>query len=82
MTALLPPELKPTAIDGPTRYNAESDRITFDGLAQLAPKKEAVFHIRTKALRAGDLRARFQLLTDDLQTPVNKEESTRVYADE
>lgn len=82
LTALLPPELKPTAIDGPTRYNAESDRITFDGLAQLAPKKEAVFHIRTKALRAGDLRARFQLLTDDLQTPVNKEESTRVYADE
>ncbi|MEN6407581.1 MAG: hypothetical protein ABFC77_14055 [Thermoguttaceae bacterium] len=82
LTALLPPELKATAVEGPTRYSAESDRITFDGLAQLAPKDEAVFHIRAKALRAGDLRARFQLLTDDLQTPVNKEESTRVYADE
>ena len=54
----------------------------FDGLAQLAPKAETTYRVRVKALQPGDLRARFQLLTDDMQSPVTKEESTRVYADE
>jgi hypothetical protein len=33
-------------------------------------------------LAAGDLRVQVQLKTDEMQTPVTKEESTHVYADE
>jgi len=38
--------------------------------------------VRVKAVRPGDLHTRFQLQTDNMQSPVTKEESTRVYADE
>jgi hypothetical protein len=78
----LPPELKPVAADGPTRHLVEGTRIIFDGLSQLPPKADTTYRIRVKAMKSGDLRARFQLLTDDMKTPVTKEESTRVYADE
>ena len=43
--------------------------MSFDGLAQLAPKADTTYRVRVKALRPGDLRARFQLLTDDMQSP-------------
>ncbi len=82
LAVIIPPELKATAAEGPTRHTVESDRITFDGLSRLAPKADTTYRIRAKALKAGDLRVRFQLLTDDMQTPVTKEESTRVFADE
>jgi uncharacterized repeat protein (TIGR01451 family) len=78
----LPPELKPMAAEGPTRYGVTGNRVDFEPLSQLAPKAETTYRLRVKAVRPGDLRARFQLLTDDMQLPVTKEESTRVYADE
>jgi len=56
--------------------------VVFDSLARLSPKGDATFRVKVKALRPGDIRARFQLKTDDMQSPVTKEESTRVYADE
>jgi uncharacterized repeat protein (TIGR01451 family) len=82
LTILLPPELKPVTAEGPTRHSLGDNRVSFDGLAMLAPKAETNYRLRVKALKAGDLRASFQLLTDDMQSPVSKEESTRVYADE
>lgn len=78
----LPPELKPVGAEGPTRYFIEGNRITFDAVGQLPPKGETSYRVRVKALKPGDLRARFQLSSDDMQRPVTKEESTRVYADE
>jgi uncharacterized repeat protein (TIGR01451 family) len=82
LSIALPPELKPVAAEGPTRHMLEGERVVFDGLAQLAPKADTTYRLRVKALKPGDLRTRIQLLTDDMQTPVTKEESTRVYADE
>lgn len=82
LAVLLPPELQPVAAEGPTRHALDGNRVFFEGLAQLAPKAETVYRVRAKALRPGDLRVRVQLKTDDMQTPVTKEESTRVYADE
>ena len=78
----LPAEVQTVAAEGPTRYAIDGNRVLFDGLALLAPKADTIYRIRVKALKPGDLRARFQLLTDDMQGPVTKEESTRVYADE
>ena len=41
-----------------------------------------MYHVRVKGVRAGDLRVQFKLKTDEMQSPVTKEESTQVYADE
>jgi uncharacterized repeat protein (TIGR01451 family) len=82
LTVELPSQVKPVAADGPTRHVVEGNSVVFDGLARLSPKADASYRVRVKALRPGDLRARFQLMTDDMQSPVTKEESTRVYADE
>lgn len=77
-----PPQLQPVAAEGPTRFALEGNRLIFEGLAQLAPKAETIYRVKAKALEPGDLRVRIQLKTDDMQSPVTKEESTQVYADE
>jgi uncharacterized repeat protein (TIGR01451 family) len=82
MAVLLPPELKPLAAEGPTRYTIQDNKVLFESLPQLAPKSVAAFRVRAQGIRAGDLRVRCQLMTDEMQRPVVKEESTRVYADE
>ena len=82
LSADLPPQVEFVAAEGPTRYRRDGGRVSFDGLAQLAPKADATYRVRVKAVQPGDLRARFQLQTDNMQSPVIKEESTRVYADE
>ena len=82
ISVFLPPELKPLAAEGPTRYTIEGNKVVFESLPQLAPKSVAAFRVRAQGLRPGDLRIRCQLMTDEMQRPVVKEESTRVYADE
>ncbi len=82
LLATLPPEMQPLSADGPTRYGVQGNSVIFEGLARLAPKAEATYHLRVKGARPGDLHVRFQLKTDEMQSPVLKEESTQVYADE
>jgi uncharacterized repeat protein (TIGR01451 family) len=82
LSIFLPAELKPLAAEGPTRFTIESGKVVFEGLPRLDPKSVAAFRVRARGIRAGDLRVRCQLMTDELQRPVVKEESTRVYADE
>ena len=78
----LPPEMKLVAAEGPTRNAADGNRVIFDGLARLAPKADTTYRVRAQGLRPGDLRTCIQLMSDEMQSPVTKEESTRVYADE
>jgi uncharacterized repeat protein (TIGR01451 family) len=82
VVAMLPPGMRALAAEGPTRNTLEASRVQFESLAQLAPKAETTYRVRVQGLRPGDLRVRVQLLTDEMQEPVTKEESTRVYADE
>ncbi len=82
LAAILPSELKAIDAEGPTHHTIQGDRVVFDPIPSLAPKAETTYRVRVQSLKQGDLRTRFQLLTDDMQTPVVKEESTRVYADE
>lgn len=82
VVALLPDELKPSSADGPARYNIDGQRVLFEGLAQLAPKAETTYRVKAKGVGPGDVRVRVQILTDEIRTPITKEESTRVYADE
>jgi uncharacterized repeat protein (TIGR01451 family) len=82
VTVSLPDELKPLAAGGQTRYTIENNKVIFEKIPQLAPKSVAAFRVRAQGIRAGDLRVSCQLMSDELQRPVIKEESTRVYADE
>lgn len=80
--AVLPEEMKAVGAEGPTRHLFEGQTVTFDSLSRLAPKADTTYRIRAQSLRPGDLRIKVQLLTDDLQSPVTKEESTRVFSAE
>ncbi len=81
ITAIFPPELKALRAEGPTRESVEDHRVGFEPIARLAPKAEATFRIRAQALKAGDLRVKVQITSDDARQPILKEESTRVYTD-
>lgn len=82
LSAELPAELKPLDAQGPTRHEFSGGAVRFEPLPRLAPKADTTYRLRVQGLRPGDLRVQIQLKTDEMQTPVTKEESTHVYADE
>ncbi len=82
VAVILPAELKPLGAEGPVAYRIEGNRVLFEGLSRLAPKADTTYRVHVQGLRAGDLRTRVQVLTSEMTTPVTKEESTRVYADQ
>ena len=53
--------------------------VTFEPLAQLPVKGEAVFKVKVKGTQAGDSRIRIKLACDQIKTAVSKEENTRFY---
>jgi uncharacterized repeat protein (TIGR01451 family) len=81
LVALLPPELKPIAAEGPVRHVIDGQRVLFDRLPKLAPRADTTYRVRVQGIAPGDLRMEVQLITADMAEPVTKQESTRVYAD-
>jgi uncharacterized repeat protein (TIGR01451 family) len=67
---------------GNCHYRVEGKEVIFDPLAKLAPRADAVFRVNCRAKAPGDLRFKARIKADSLEEPVNKEESTRVYADQ
>ena len=82
MEVSVPPEMRVVAAEGPCEHRLNGNQVLFEGLSRLAPKADSTFRVRVQGLQPGDLRIRVQLLTDEMQVPVIKEESTRVYSDE
>jgi uncharacterized repeat protein (TIGR01451 family) len=82
LTAIFPSDMKPTAGDGPARADVADRQVVFEPLARLNPREQAVFRIQAQGLKPGDQRIQVQIVSDDSPTPVTKEESTRVYADQ
>jgi len=82
VAVLLPPDMKPVAADGPTTHTVEPGRVAFAPLGKLAPKADTTFHLKVQALRPGDQRVRVQVSSAEVQAPITKEESTRVYSDQ
>ena len=76
------PGRTPAAAEGPTRYDATAQQVRFQALPRLAPKTETSYRLKVQGTAPGDLRIRAQLRSDDVTTPITKEESTRVYADQ
>ncbi|MEX0677555.1 MAG: hypothetical protein WD063_10800 [Pirellulales bacterium] len=82
LAALVPRGMKPLSAEGPVRYKIEGQHVLFEPLRQLAPKADALFTIKMKALESGDQRVEVQVATDEIRDPISKEESTRVFGDE
>ncbi|HVX15422.1 MAG TPA: hypothetical protein VHC22_29805 [Pirellulales bacterium] len=82
LLAVFPPQLKPRSAHGPTRDSVKGQEVRFQPLGRLPPKGETTYQIRAQGIEPGDLRVQVQLLTDEMKSPVTKEESTTVYADE
>lgn len=82
ITAELPQDMRPVAAEGPTRQTTEGRKVVFEPLARLAAKADTTYRVRVQGLKSGDQRVRVQLLTDEIRTPITKEESTRVFSDE
>lgn len=64
---------------GPTQVRAQGQHIVFDPIPTLGVKGEAIYRVRVKGTTAGEARFRVQLTSDQVRTPVVKEESTRFY---
>jgi hypothetical protein len=73
--------LKPVGAEGPSAETISGQQVSFAPLPELAPKDQATFRIMVEGAAAGDHRFRVQMTSDDVSTPVIKEESTNVYAD-
>jgi uncharacterized repeat protein (TIGR01451 family) len=82
LEATVPPGLQAVAAEGPVPYRIDRNRVIFDPLPRLAPKADTTYRVRVQGLQPGDQRLSVQLWTAEMDTPVTKEESTRVYADQ
>jgi uncharacterized repeat protein (TIGR01451 family) len=74
--------LRPVKGSGPVGYEIRGQEVIFEPLARLAVRSDAVYTVRVRGERPGDLRFRVAMHCDQLESSVTKEESTRVYSDE
>jgi uncharacterized repeat protein (TIGR01451 family) len=78
----LPPGLKVISAEGESAHRIEDGRLVFEPLDQLAPKADTVYKFRAQGQQPGDQRITVQVNTDDLEQPIRREESTRVFGDQ
>ncbi|HUG70536.1 MAG TPA: hypothetical protein VMM76_22495, partial [Pirellulaceae bacterium] len=75
-------QLLPLKGEGPTKVIVEGQRVFMEPLPRIAPRDEVVYRISARGVGAGDHVIAVQLVSDESPTPVTKEESTKVYADQ
>ena len=81
VTAILPGELTPLSGEGTTRVVIQGQQVLMQPLKRMGPGEEAIYKIKVKGIRAGDHIIDVRLASDEVPTPVTKQESTKVYAD-
>ncbi len=79
VTATLPAEQEYVSSEGPTRATAEGRAVTFAPLARLAPKADAVYRVTVRGVKAGDVRFKVELTSDQMSSPAMETESTHIY---
>ena len=76
ITVVFPKELTPTlAVGG----QIQGQTVKFPPVPRLASKQVVTYTIKAKGVAEGDARVKFSLTADGLTTPVNAEESTRIF---
>lgn len=76
LTANFSKQLEPVSAD---KGAVSGNSVKFDVVPSIAPKQTLTFTIKAKAVNVGDGRVKVSMSSDMLETPVTKEESTRVY---
>lgn len=79
LTAVLADGTTASGATGPTTGRGQGTQVAFDPLPTLAPKAEVVYQVRVKGAVPGDMRFRVMMTSDQMKTPVVKEETTRFY---
>jgi uncharacterized repeat protein (TIGR01451 family) len=79
LTCTLPPEQEYVGATGPGRVAATGQTITFDPVPTLSPGGVLTYRVTVKALRAGDVRFRATMKTDQTTSVVEETESTHLY---
>lgn len=75
----LPAEQQYASSTGPTKADVKGQVVTFAALKKLAPKARAVYKITVKGIKAGDVRFKVSLTSDQMKTPAGETESTHIY---
>jgi uncharacterized repeat protein (TIGR01451 family) len=75
----LPAEMEFVSGEGPTAVTISGNRITMAPLATLAPRAKAEWMITVRARRAGDVRFKTSLTSDQFERPIEETEATFLY---
>lgn len=76
-----PPGLQPKSVDGDLRNQIRGQQILFEPITSLRPGEELKVSVVASGRTAGDHRIVVNMKADGRDTPVSKEETTRVYSD-
>ena len=61
------------------RFQANGGTVQFETIPLLAAREENVYRLSARSQAEGDHRINVQVISDDLRSPITKEESTRVF---
>jgi uncharacterized repeat protein (TIGR01451 family) len=64
---------------GPTAGTLEGNAVNFASLATLGPRSKATWNVVVTAVKAGDIRFKVTMNTDQLTRPVEETEATHLY---
>ncbi|MFQ5731697.1 MAG: hypothetical protein ACE5KM_07065 [Planctomycetaceae bacterium] len=81
ISAVVPDGIKLLSSTGPSRSVIKGRTIKFLALPKLAPRADAIYRIKVRTEKAGDLRIEARATSDSLRAPVTELESTKVYQD-
>lgn len=77
-----PPGLRVIAAEGQTGHRVSAGRAEFAPLPELQPGQKAAYRVRVTGAEPGDQRVTVLVESDELSSPIRREESTRVFGDE
>ncbi|HCS54578.1 MAG TPA: hypothetical protein DIW81_23845 [Planctomycetaceae bacterium] len=81
ITCKIPAQLQYISANGPVTGVQNGASITFKPMAKLMPNEEATFDLVFSAAQAGDGRVEFDVLADQITTPLKHQEQVIVYGE-
>ncbi len=77
-----PVGMKVVSAKGHTAHRLSDERVEFAPIDRLEPGVKVLYRIRLRGELPGDQRVTVSVESDDLRTPIRREESTRVFGDD
>ncbi len=79
ITCTLPPQQEYVSSAGPAQAQVDGRIVRFAPLRSLAPKAKATYRVVVKGTKAGDVRFKVSMNSDQVESPVEETESTHIY---